>query len=153
MFAEAEEYRKHIADMRSARKGGISRSEIAEIASDMPPIDETIDMMETANQAIGRAAETEVRSVRDHLSYMVARGVSFDDRRFEHLFSDRNVSANGLAQESSSTYKGAKGKLDYSYRERMAGFAMKSGGLEWEDGRIDDFVDAIRKNNTVCTGL
>lgn len=136
---ETEKYKRYIADLKSIPED--------EIPGSILPIDEIIDMLETANRAIGRATKTEVRPIRDHLDYMTRRGVSFDDKKFEHLFNGRNVSANGPVQEP-GLCKQVKRRLDYGYREKMAGFVMRSGGLEWDDGRVSDFIEAVRKGNT-----
>lgn len=139
---EIKKYKRCIADLKAAKAKDVPEDKIPR---DAMPIGEIIDMMETANQAIGRAAKTAVRPIRDHLGYMLGKGIAFDDRRFEHLFGDRNVS--GLVQESSA-YEKIKRRLDYGYREKMAGFVTKSGALEWEEDKIDGFVEAIQKSST-----
>ena len=143
---DEERIRKCIRELRSSGACGISETELNDMRDTVTPLDDVIEMMEQANQTIGALTLTEMRSIRDHLAFMKGKSLSFEDSRFDNLFSDRNTSA-----EHSNEAKGAgKGRsmqqcVDYSYREKLAGFVAKTGHLEWDEDRIADFIGSIRK--------
>lgn len=128
--------------------------DINNILNNTMSIDDIIVSMEEINKSIGEFLLTETRPIKEHLEYMINKPVHFEDKRFDNLFIDRNVSAqykNANSIEVVSSKKATNKNLnktfiDYSYRPKMAGFISKTGKFSWDSNKIDDFIAALKNN-------
>lgn len=136
---EEEEYIKRIRELKQNGKAALG--ERIEIKEPLMSLDDAIEQLELANRALIEMLG-ESHSIRDHLEHMIGKGVSFEDRRFENLFLERNILA--VYPEKTEPWKKREKLLDYGYHEKLAGFVSKSGRPEWDEDKIDAFVESIK---------
>lgn len=113
--------------------------------ADLPSIDSIIDSMEELNQPLYRLGGAKPHSIRNHLEYMInQKRVSFDERRFNHLFTDRNCSYRPLDAVDRPSSKSDASGPDYRYHEKLSGLVVGTRRRDWEDERITEFVNSLK---------
>lgn len=134
---------ENIIAFKTDRNTAIDEEYLESLRTDLIPLTDLEEKMEQINQLIGRAMLTETPSIQGHIDYMLGKGVQFSDRRFECLFVDYNKLPT-QQQTKQSEYEKSESGLDYSYREKMAGFLAVPAALEWDKEKIRDFIESIK---------
>ncbi|KAI4291563.1 hypothetical protein PAPHI01_0837 [Pancytospora philotis] len=142
-LSDADRYAQAIARFRAGDRAGLAEFEADELQRGIPALAEIEEAMESANQLIARVAMTDEHSIQEHIAYMLKKRVDFADSRFDSLFVDRNVSASYIVSKPNEHRKADK-RLDYGYREKMAGFVVPAGAPKWDETKIQEFVDSVK---------
>lgn len=105
-------------------------------------IEEIIEEMENVNKTLQKFTQGNKNTIREHLEYIKNNYKSFMDAKFESIFK-----LNTMSSEIKKNHKNFSKLLDYSVRKKLIGFVTRSGKLEWDNKKIDDFIGSIAKSN------
>lgn len=137
MNNEEEFYLKLIRDLKSTKE---IPSEI-DLEKYKPEytLEEIIEMMNSVEKRVSECLKREYKPIEGFLDFYTKKGKSFNDPKYERLFNISNKNKMNEKQQCASKC------LDYSFREKLSGFVSKKGGLQWDNSKIDEFMNLIRK--------
>lgn len=122
-------------------KTGTTRPEDVDLEKHQPSceLEELMEKIDDVNRQLCEATGAEFKPVAGVVEFYTGKGKAFDDPKYERLFD--------VASSASRNAKSTTKLLDYSFREKLSGFIGRRGGLQWEDGKISEFVTAIKDAN------
>lgn len=126
----------------------ITDEDLSELEAGVRSLDDIMDGVDELMTVLAKATEQEHQPIREYLAYMMdEKKLTYDDKRFSHLFVDRNCpGADSGASKQPRRGRDTSETVFSGYNERLVGFVVRTGKLDWGEDKIANLL-ATMKNN------